>query len=62
MIQGPLERGLVVTIGSDGMDFRRSFYIIHHKDKYLTPTAKAFLDLCRNYEIDYPLPKYNGLL
>lgn len=61
MIQGVLRRGLVVTIGAEGMDFRRSFYIIHHKDKYLTPAAKAFLDICRNYEMDYPLPQYNGL-
>ena len=61
MIQGALERGLVVTLGADCMDFRRSFYIIHHKDKYLTPTANAFLDLCRSYEMDYPLPQYSGL-
>lgn len=62
MIQGALGRGLVVTIGAVGMDFSRSFYIIHHKDKYLTSSMKAFLDLCRNYETDYPLPQYNGLL
>lgn len=62
MVQGPLERGLIVTLSADGMDFRRSFYIIYHKDKFLTPSAKAFLDLCRNYEMDYPLQKYSGLL
>lgn len=61
MIQGALERGLVVTLGVEGLDFRRNFRIIHHKDKYLTPSARAFLELCRNYELDYPLPKYNGL-
>lgn len=61
MIQGALSRGLVVTIVAENMDFRRNFYIIYHKDKYLTPAAKAFLDLCCNYEMDYPLPHYNGL-
>lgn len=61
MIQGVLGRGLAVTVRVEGIDFRRSFYIIHHKDKYLTPAAKTFLDLCRNYEMDYPLPQYNGL-
>ena len=61
MIQGALERGLVVTLGAEGMDFRRNFYIIYHKDKYLTSAARAFLDLCRSYELDYPLPKYSGL-
>lgn len=62
MIQGPLERGLVVTVGVEGLDLTRKFYIICHKDKYLTPAAKAFLALCRNYEMDYPIPKYTGLL
>lgn len=61
MIQAPLERGLVVTLRVDEMDFSRKFCIIYHKDKYITPAAKAFLELCRNYEMDYPLPKYNGL-
>lgn len=62
MIQGAIERGLVVGIKAEGLDFKRSFYIIHHKDKYLTPTAKAFLNLCRNYEMDYPQPQFNGLI
>ncbi len=62
MIQGALERGLVVTISAEGMDFRRSFSIIYHRSKHLTQAAEAFLELCRNYELDYPLPKYTGLL
>lgn len=57
MIQGALERGLVVSIGAEGIDLRRSFYIIHHKDKYLTPTVRAFLDLCRTYRMEEPLPQ-----
>ena len=61
MIQGPLERGLIITIGAEGMDFRRNFYIVYHKDKYLTESAKVFMDICRTYELDYPLPKYSGL-
>lgn len=59
MIQSALECGLVVTLSAKGIDFRRSFFIIHHKDKYLTPAAKDFLNLCRNYEMDYPLPHYH---
>lgn len=57
MVQGALERGLVVSIGAEGIDLRRSFYIIHHKDKYLTPTVRAFLDLCRTYRMEEPLPQ-----
>ncbi len=62
MIQGALERGLVVTVSAEGMDFRRNFSIIYHRSKHLTQAAEAFLELCRNYELDYPLPKYTGLL
>lgn len=61
MIVGPLERGLVVTVNVKGLDFRRKFHIIYHREKFLTSSAKAFIDLCLNYEIDYPLPHYNGL-
>ena len=43
------------------MEFRRRFRIAWHKDKYLTPLAGAFMDLCRHYELDYPMPRYNGL-
>ncbi|MCD7814012.1 MAG: LysR family transcriptional regulator [Lachnospiraceae bacterium] len=61
MIQSVLERKQIVTLNVEGLDFTRSFFIVYHKDKYLTPSAKAFLDLCRNYEKNGPLPKYNGL-
>lgn len=61
MVIGPLEKGLIIAVSVDGLDFHRSFNIIYHKAKYLTSSAKAFLDLCRNYETDYPPPKYNGL-
>jgi len=61
MVMGPLQRGQVVTVRVEGLDFHRRFQIVYHKDKYLTSSAKAFLDLCRNYELDYPQPKYQGL-
>ena len=61
MVMGPIERGLVNTVTVEGLTFRREFRMIWHREKYLTAAARAFLDLCRNYEMDYPLPKYNGL-
>lgn len=61
MILPALKQGLIVTVGVHGLRFRRNFYIIHHKDKFLTEAAKTFMDLCRNYEADYPFPEYNGL-
>ena len=41
MVLPAMERGLVVTIGVDGMRFQRNFYIIHHKDKFLTASESA---------------------
>ncbi len=61
MVIGPLEKGLVSAVQVEGLSFHRQFYIIYHREKYLTTGARAFLDLCRNYELDYPLPKSNGL-
>lgn len=61
MVIGPLKRGLVVAVRIKELTFERKFYIIYHKEKFLTSSAKAFIELCRNYEIDYPLPHYNGL-
>lgn len=61
MVVGPLERGLVIAINVEGLDFRRKFHIIYHKEKLLTSAARNFIELCRNYEMDYPFPHYNGL-
>lgn len=61
MVVGPLERGLVTLRKVEGLSFVRSFRIVHHKDKLITPLAQEFMDLCKNYEMDFPLPRYNGL-
>lgn len=49
MILPTLNRGLIVTVEVQNLSFRRNFYIIYHKDKFLTEAAKAFLDLCRSH-------------
>jgi len=61
MIIRPLELGLFTAVRVKGVDFCRKFQIIYHRDKFLTTSAKMFLDLCRSYEMDYPFPHYNGL-
>ena len=61
MILPAMERGLVVVVSVENLRFQRNFYIIHHKDKLLTTSAKNFMELCRNYEVDYPHPPYYGL-
>lgn len=54
MILPAKESGLVVTVEVEGLKFQRNFYIIHHKDKFLTPSAQAFMELCRKYGEDCP--------
>ncbi len=61
MVRGPLQRGMVVAVKVEGLEFRRQFNIVYHKEKFLTSSAKAFIELCRSYEMDYPLPQYCGL-
>lgn len=61
LIVSAVERGLVVSVKVEGLDFCRQFRIIYHKDKYLSAVAKAFLEHCRDFEQNYPLPRFNGL-
>ena len=61
MVLGPLSKGLVISVRVEGLEFRRKYYIVRHRAKYLTASARAFLDLCRSYELDYPMPRYSGL-
>ena len=61
MILPALKHGLIVTVKVQELQFRRNFYITYHKNKFLTEAAKTFMELCRNYETDFPFPEYNGL-
>lgn len=61
MVSGPIEKGLVYEIKVEDVEFKRCFYIVYHKDKMITKKIQCFMDMCRCYELDYPLPKYNGL-
>ncbi len=61
MVVRALERGIVVAVRVKGMTFRRKFYVIYHREKFLTTSAKNFIDLCRHYEEEHPVPFYNVL-
>lgn len=61
MVSGPLEKKMVYALNVEGIEFKRCFFIVHHKDKLLTRTFQEFIELCKCYELDYPFPKYNGL-
>ncbi len=57
MVRNSVNRGLTTVVKVDKLDLTRRFYILRHKEKLLTKTAGIFLDICRNYEMDYPLPE-----
>lgn len=41
-----LEQGRVVQLRVPGIDLRRRFYLVRHREKYLTAGIRAFLDIC----------------
>ena len=61
LILPALRQGLICTVRVQGLNFSRNFYIIHHKDKFLTGAARRFISMCRDYEDDHPLPGSDGL-
>ncbi len=57
LVAVPLARRRVRAFRVEGMDFRRTFQMVWHKDKFLTPAMRRFMELCRTYELDYPSPQ-----
>lgn len=45
LAQQEINSGLLHPLQINGINFERKFYIIHHKNKYITPTAKSLMDL-----------------
>ena len=48
MIQPALDSGQIITVNVEGLDFKRNFYVIRHKDKFLMPSAEKFIALCKS--------------
>ncbi len=44
-----LRAGRLQTFAVQGVRFSRTFRVVYHQNKYLTPTLQAFLDFCQNY-------------
>lgn len=47
MIQPALDSGQIIAVNVEGLDFKRNFYVIRHKDKFLMPSAEKFIALCK---------------
>jgi len=46
LVKKELETGELFSIKIDGIDLKRKFSVIYHKNKFLTNYMKAFMDLC----------------
>lgn len=46
LVEDEVKAGTLSIIKPAGLDFKRKFSIIYHKNKYLTDAMKAFFDLC----------------
>ncbi len=48
LVREELEKGTIVELSAKDFSFSRQFLLLTHKHKYLSQSAKAFLDICRN--------------
>jgi DNA-binding transcriptional LysR family regulator len=44
--RGALAQGRVVQLGVPELDLRRRFYIVLHREKFVTAGIRAFLEIC----------------
>lgn len=49
LVGNELATGELSEIKIDGIDLKRKFSVIYHKNKYLTDSMKAFMTLCNNH-------------
>ncbi len=48
LVEEELKTGVLSNLPVEGLDMRRSFCVIHHRNKYLSPAMTAFISLCRD--------------
>jgi DNA-binding transcriptional LysR family regulator len=49
LVEYELRSGELRVLRAEGVDFKRKFCIIYHKNKYLSESMKAFFQICRRY-------------
>ncbi len=51
LVADDIKNGIVLEKEVEGISLSRKFSIIYHKHKYLTPSAREFIQLCHTDEI-----------
>jgi len=48
LVKENIDRGEIVSVKMNDISLKRRFSIIHHKNKFLTNSAKDFIEMCKN--------------
>lgn len=48
MVESAVQCGRILCLQVEGLSFDRCFWITWHRDKYLTPLCRRFVELCRS--------------
>lgn len=51
LVKDKLEEGTLVELRVQNLRFSRKFNIIYHKNKFLIPQAKEFIEMCRHFKL-----------
>lgn len=52
LVKPYIDNGSINVINVEGLSFERSFKLIYHKDKLITPSIRSFIDICKNHPIN----------
>lgn len=47
LVKDSINEGRIAAVQIEGLKFNRKFNIIYHKNKFLTASAKAFIEMCK---------------
>ncbi len=61
-VEQDVSEGRLVKMELSGIRFMREFKLIYHKDKFISPLLKTFIDATKNYAIIYKQVKLTDLL
>lgn len=53
-----IDYGALIRIRVEGLDLRRKFFLIRHREKQLSASAREFLEFCNNHDSELPVPVY----
>lgn len=48
LVKDSINEGRIAAVQIEGLKFNRKFNIIYHKNKFLTASAKAFIEMCKS--------------